>query len=75
MQTKKRKMKAGDALVGMKSSGSQLQDQGVSQHSGQCVLAQRVITYLRRQNIFANLCSGPLEKQPTQLKVRDASVE
>jgi hypothetical protein len=51
VQTKKRKMKAGEALVGMKRRGSQLKDTGLAIDQHQIDVICRV-TNLRRQNIL-----------------------
>lgn len=51
MQTKNRKMKAGEALVGMKRRGSQLKETGLAIDHHQIYIICR-LTNLRRQNIL-----------------------
>ena len=61
MQTKKRKMKAGEAVVGIKRSGSQLSGhQNISiiiiarpEHNNHMMQYEIEATHLRRQNMFA----------------------
>lgn len=59
MHRKKRKMKAGDAFVGMKRSGSQLQehDQSVPITTVGRHWTKKNSPYLRRQNMINRLTS------------------